>query len=221
MIFFLKKNIKRLINIFERKNKEFHQLKNSTSYNRYPEIFSFAQKTIKKNNSEIKILSFGCSTGEECFSLHDYFPNARIVGVDINTKNLRQCDKKNIHKEIIFLLSNENNITSNGPYDIIFAMSVLCSWPATKGLKNINKIYPFHKYENITTMLSDNLSAEGLLVIFNSNYLFEETTVGCEYERIVIHIEKDKEIVHKYKKDGARIETFNDNEIILYRKPKL
>ena len=32
-----------------------------------------------------KILSFGCSTGEEVATLSKYIPHGSIVGVDINT----------------------------------------------------------------------------------------------------------------------------------------
>src|SRR5262249_37915409 len=62
-----------------------HQAKSTTKLNRYPEIFAAATKAAP---SARKILSFGCSTGEECVTLANYFPTAQIIGADINVLNL-------------------------------------------------------------------------------------------------------------------------------------
>ena len=51
-----------------------HQLVDWTAPNRYPEIFAAAAAAARR------ILSFGCSTGEECVSLAEYFPKAEIIG---------------------------------------------------------------------------------------------------------------------------------------------
>jgi len=118
-----------------------HQRKISTSYNRYPEIF---EVTRNYSNSKFPnprdILSFGCSTGEECFSLREYFPAARIIGTDINKSNLKICNNKNFDKNIKFIYSNSENLLKENPYDLIFCMSVLCRWPDTKNIDDISSI---------------------------------------------------------------------------------
>jgi chemotaxis methyl-accepting protein methylase len=48
-----------------------------TAPNRYPEIFAAA---VAAAAAARRILSFGCSTGEECVSLAEYFPKAEIIG---------------------------------------------------------------------------------------------------------------------------------------------
>jgi hypothetical protein len=48
---------------------------NDTLDNRYPGIFEFAQAELGAA-SAIRILSYGCSTGDEVFSLRRYFPRA-------------------------------------------------------------------------------------------------------------------------------------------------
>src|SRR3989339_2271176 len=110
---FLSKNsfiIKFLKNL---KKQKIHQVKNSTSFDRYPEIFFVTKKYFDDNfeNKNIHILSFGCSTGEECFSLRKYFPNAKIIGVDINEENIIKCRANNTDKKISFYLSNKKNIS--------------------------------------------------------------------------------------------------------------
>ena len=61
----------------------FHQIPNTTALNRYPEIFACAANAAPDTR---RILSFGCSTGEECVTLASYFPAAQIVGTDINPR---------------------------------------------------------------------------------------------------------------------------------------
>ena len=56
---------------------------NLTRPNRYPRISRFVQSSLGAD-SEVRILSFGCSTGDEVFSLRQYFPRATIKGIDVN-----------------------------------------------------------------------------------------------------------------------------------------
>ena len=176
---FLSKNsfiIKFLKNL---KKQKIHQVKNSTSFDRYPEIFFVTKKYFDDNfeNKNIHILSFGCSTGEECFSLRKYFPNAKIIGVDINEENIIKCRANNTDKKISFYLSNKKNISKYAPYDIIFGMSVLCKWPDAESLENIGKLYSFSEFHNTLKILDKLLINNGLLVIYNSNFLFSETDI--------------------------------------------
>ena len=59
----------------------------TTSDDRYPNIFEQVRK-LAGDGTNVRILSFGCSTGEEVFSLRQYFDEARIVGLDINPFNV-------------------------------------------------------------------------------------------------------------------------------------
>src|SRR5581483_6848361 len=60
---------------------------NDTQPDRYPAIFRFVQARLGAE-TPAAILSFGCATGEEVFSLRRYFPRATIKGVDINPGNI-------------------------------------------------------------------------------------------------------------------------------------
>lgn len=51
-----------------------------TKMNRYPEIFSVCRGYFK-GRPDLRILSYGCATGEEVLSLRGAFPSAFIVGV--------------------------------------------------------------------------------------------------------------------------------------------
>jgi hypothetical protein len=62
-----------------------HQISAKTAFNRYPQIFAGAAHAAPNAR---RILSFGCSTGEECATLKMYFPQAKVVGADLNPVSL-------------------------------------------------------------------------------------------------------------------------------------
>ena len=99
-----------------------NQISNFTKENRYTEIFCEIKNIISDRNN-LKILSFGCSTGEECKTLCSYFPDALITGYDICEDIINKNILNNQNKNIIYT-NNSNDLLLN-KYDIIFCMSVL------------------------------------------------------------------------------------------------
>lgn len=168
---------------FIKANKEYHQLTSTTKENRYPLIFEECSILVK--NPE-KILSFGCSTGEEVFTLNRfYYPSSNIIGLDISDKNLKKArEKLDLSSNTIFQNSTEENLKGNAPYDIIFAMSVLCRWEDTKGITDCSKIYPFQKFEEQIEKFYNVLKVSGLLVIYNANFRFSDCSISKEFELI-------------------------------------
>lgn len=54
---------------------------------RYP-----ACKNYFNGKQDLKILSYGCSTGEEVLTLRRYFPTAQIIGTDIKNIALKNVE---------------------------------------------------------------------------------------------------------------------------------
>src|SRR5688572_209783 len=65
---------------------EVHQTTPYTIEERYPELFDFAARMAPAAR---RIMSFGCSTGEELSAVRLRFPSATIVGVEINPRSRR------------------------------------------------------------------------------------------------------------------------------------
>jgi len=112
------------------------QISNATQYDRYPRhyklmadihgaLFHCAEK------STANVLVFGCSTGEEPFSLaQNYFnrPNQLVDAVDVCEETLRTAKASFSSPRINYFHSRE--LEKVGPkYDIIFANSVFCVHP--------------------------------------------------------------------------------------------
>ena len=144
-----------------------HQGPNRTALNRYPEIFAAAAAAAPDAR---RILSFGCSTGEECVTLADYFPKAEIVGAEINPVVLLKA-MKNRSDRIRFVYASDRILKRLGGFDALFCMAVLRS----AGL------YPFEIYEERALFLETLVRPGGLLVIHNSPYRFGDTARRGSY----------------------------------------
>ncbi|MBT1696490.1 methyltransferase domain-containing protein [Fulvivirgaceae bacterium PWU4] len=194
-----------------------HQLTSVTSADRYPELFEEAKKALKGLPSdEIKLLSFGCSTGEECFSLRKYFPQGFIVGADINKSNLKKASDKNTDPWIKFILSNDANLAAEGKYHAIFCLSVLCRWEDTKDVENCEAIYPFEKFEKTVSSLTNLLAPNGILVIYNSNFRFEDSEISSQFEIVSTPSVKNSGFVHKF--DASNRKVHQQHKHCIYRK---
>jgi hypothetical protein len=163
-----------------------HQSENWTGLNRYPEIFTAAAAAAPDAR---RILSFGCSTGEECVTLASYFPKARIVGADINLLNLLKAMKHRSDR-IRFVYASDRTLTRFGGFDALFCMSVLRN-PRPKRRKGF---YPFERFEERALFLETLVRPGGLLVIHNSMYRFGDTAHKSSYERILVVARHDKDV---------------------------
>jgi chemotaxis methyl-accepting protein methylase len=167
-----------------------NQISNCTMYDRYPNIFSAVKNTISYNNP--RILCFGCSSGEEVFTLAEkYFPCSQIDGIDIDDKIIEIAKSKKSEKNINFY-SNIEDIKGR-KYDLIFAMSVLCRFPE-KGN------YCFSIFSTTISLIDSFLIPNGHLVLYNTNYLFEDTKIHEKYESLDLGINDDS-FVPKYSSD--------------------
>ncbi len=166
------------------RRKQVHQTTPATALNRFPVIFS-ACRDYLGNGDGLKILSFGCATGEEVITLRHYFPRATIVGAEINKYSLEVCRKRQLDDRMIFIESTAENIQRNGPYDAIFCMAVFQRTPeliAQKRITDLSRIYPFSKFEQTVCELSSSVKPGGLMVVHFSQYDFQDTRVADQYQ---------------------------------------
>jgi hypothetical protein len=127
-----------------------------------------------------RILSFGCSVGYECLDLVSEIPEAEVFGCDINSavreKALERCRGKATIVESSF-----DVLQALAPFDAVLALNVLCRHPETAGLDNVSREYPFHLFDAGLRFLDELLEPEGLLVIYNAQFFFEDSSVASRY----------------------------------------
>lgn len=173
-----------LMKIFN--SKRLQQTTSLTYMDRYPTIFAGCRDYFKGQDN-IKILSYGCSTGEEVLTLRRYFPNATIVGAEINPHSLRICKSLPLNEKTKFINSTPREIIKQGPYDIVFCMAVLQRTPhvvTEQKIKSLKKIYPFEKFEKQVIELDQSVAPQGLMVIHFSQYSFEDTKISSRYQAL-------------------------------------
>ena len=156
-------------------NAELHQANPHTEPDRYPELFDQAAKL---SPGPKRILSFGCSTGEELISLRQRFPRAEIVGAEINPRSRRIAARR---------LSSDSAVTVvkpgsvDGSFDIVFALSVLQWRPHTiaeMGVEDLSSYYPFERFDTAVSKLVNSLRPHGLLCVINAHYPVEESSAA-------------------------------------------
>ena len=157
-----------------------HQLSYKTALDRYPEIFAGAAAAAPDAR---RILSFGCSTGEECASLQRYFPKAEIVGTDINRLNLWRARRRHKGNGIDFVHANDEALAARGPFDAIFCLTVLRDTRLDKE-PTIRESYPFDRFDERVRFLDKLLRPGGLLVFYGNMYRFGDTSVARGYATI-------------------------------------
>jgi len=176
----------------------------STSMNRYPDEYIAVQKYFQIQASEDgtknkALLSFGSSTGEEAITLASmYFSSNKftVFGVDLDDNSLVKAKAsaaahtpKLDDGKISFFNGKDTDMSVNGPYDAIFANSVLCSHGNTSHgggatPKSIVKKYPFSDFEASLEYLDANLNVGGVLAIVNTNYHFSDTKLYKKYKTL-------------------------------------
>jgi len=177
------------------------QVSHTTAMNRYPDEYTAVKEYVEDHMSStpnMKFLSFGSSTGLEAISLASlYFndtkhSNITIYGVDIDQTTLNEA-KQNVAKQnppileskISFFNGKDTDINAYGKYDVIFANSVLCFHGSRDAsAKNIMAHFSFDDFEATLTNLDTSLREGGLFAMVNSNYFFEDSTVGKRYKRV-------------------------------------
>ena len=158
----------------------------TTRADRYPVIFQFVQTQLGAD-SDARILSFGCSTGEEVFSLRGYFPRAAIKGIDINAANIAVCRKRAARQNdgnLRFEVAGSTAAEADATYDAIFCMAVL-RHGGLGGATRCDHLLRFDDFAATVADFSRCLKAGGLLVIRYSNFRLCDAPAGAGFDAIL------------------------------------
>lgn len=195
------------------------QLLNHTALDRYPSVFAAAAANARPTATRgwRTILSYGCSTGEEAVTLADkYFPDDIVIGLDVSEPALVVARERHPNGRIIYDDSTPETLAKYGPFDCIFAMSVLCRWPATFELEDCSRVYTFKEFETAVETLDRHLKPRGVFTLYNSNFSFLDTVVAERYEVLAGAGIWKNGFVHRFDRDHRRVRTITSD--CIYRK---
>ena len=155
-----------------------------TSVNRYPWLFEFAKASIG-DGAAIRLLSFGCSRGDEVFSLREYFPKALIKGIDINARNIAFCLTRAQTQEsagLSFAVAASVEREPAESYDAIFCLAVLCLGDLTNFYaQRCDPHLYFVDFERIVQDFARCLKPSGLLFLHTTNFRFSDTAAASDF----------------------------------------
>lgn len=189
------------------------QISNVTSPYRYPQVFGFVSELL---NGQGRLLSFGCSIGDEVFTLAErHFDHSTIVGVDISAnavamaeQRLREPDNPALKPRAADLRDNAISFVTpdrlgDEPFDAVFAMSVLCRWPPG----NITETFPYGLFCDVLSRIDALVRPGGYLVLFNTSYHFEATPTAERYTALDAPKEGKQPFVYMFTPEGKRDHT--------------
>ena len=158
---------------------------NDTSPNRYPEVFTFLRDQID-DGSSTRLLSFGCSVGDEVFSLRHHFTTSFITGIDISRGNIADCERKRAQigdDRMEFTRASGVEHLESATLDAVMCMAVfrhgdLSARPSGSCAHRIS----FTAFDHTVAGLARCLKIGGLLVIEHSNFRFCDAAVAAAFE---------------------------------------
>ena len=172
----------------------------STAEDRYPYIFAFLQQALGAD-APVRILSFGCSTGEEVTTLRRYFPNATIKGVDISPERIAVCRATVSATRTRFEVAETARGERDGAYDAVLAMAVFRHARLEDAELAAKSLLSFDNFEREVGELARAVRVGGYLVIRHANFRFMDTTVAAAFD-----VAMDAPCVAPlFDRDGARL----------------
>ncbi len=155
---------------------------------RYPWLFDFAEAALADREAP-RILSFGCSRGDEVFSLRRRLPGATIKGLDIDPANIGACRIRAPHdgdERITFAVASSVEAEPAEAYDAIFCLAVLCHGDLTiSGARRSGPLMRFADFERAVTGFARCLGPGGYLFLHTTNFRFHDTPTAANFDVVL------------------------------------
>jgi SAM-dependent methyltransferase len=157
-----------------------------TALDRYPVVFRYIQRQLGAERP-VALLSFGCASGEEVFTLRRYFPNATVKGLDVDPIQIRRSQAalaaRGGDPRISFEVAGSPDAEADASYDAIFAMAVFRHGDLHLRPPSCEKWVRFEDFEAAVTSLARALRPGGYLALRNANFRFADTALASQFER--------------------------------------
>lgn len=185
---------------------------------RHPALFDAVAAALA-DVPEPRLLSFGCSTGEEVFTLARRFPQGRVRGIDINPVCIATARAQVAERDgdrISFVRAGSAAGEAAEAYDAVFALSVLRHGRLdAERPDDCSAIFPFARFDAALVDLDRCLRPGGVLVLRACHFRFADSSIADRYA-VLDSVALDGE-VPVYGADN-RLLPRQETEEILFRK---
>jgi cyclopropane fatty-acyl-phospholipid synthase-like methyltransferase len=161
---------------------------NHTLPDRYPWIFEAAAAQLS-SVKQPRLLSFGCSRGDEVFALRKRFPTSAVTGLDVDSRNIDESISRAARAgigNVRFAVAPDTRGEASEAYDAIFCLAVLCLGDlTTTGATTCEPHITFQSFSRVVQDFSRCLSPTGLLFLHTTNFRFSDTTAAADFDVIM------------------------------------
>jgi SAM-dependent methyltransferase len=172
-----------------------------TAEERYPALFDALAERLADLPSP-RILSFGCSSGEEVRALRRRLSQARITGVDLNPRALAKARRADSNP----LSHYCSAIDLADRFDAILALAVFRHGALEADRpEDCSAILPFAQVEQGIAALDACLMPGGWLAIHNSHFRFNDTSAAIHFDAAQIDLPEVWPTPVLYGSDNIRI----------------
>lgn len=158
-----------------------------TAVERYPAIFDQVALYLSCFPAP-EVLSYGCSSGEEVFSLRRRLLNARITGVDINPRNLAKAQRKlrtAPDPGLSFRQASDPADLGHAPsYDAVLCFAVVRHGDLSAAPPDCNSVFPFEKAEAFVTRLAALVRPGGFLALWHVHFRLSDMAISSAFEPV-------------------------------------
>lgn len=160
----------------------------TTREDRYPDIFRFLRNELG-DGPDRRLLSFGCATGEEVFSLRRHFPEAHIKGIDINPRSIAAARARLARlgdTRMTFETASSAAGEAAESCDAVLAMAVFRHGDLGSAPPRCDHLIRFADFERTVEGLARCLRPGGLLAIRHANFRFADTATAAGFEPALV-----------------------------------
>jgi len=161
---------------------------NDTWMDRYPLQFEFLRQALGDVPAP-RILSFGCSTGEEAFSLLEYLPDATVKGIDISRRNIADAKRRARSLGMLSVEFQRAGHTAEEPtggYDAALCMAVFRNGALSQSdSMTCVPHLEFASFDRTAADVARCIRPGGYLVIEHSNFSFGDTGVSSGFDCVL------------------------------------
>jgi cyclopropane fatty-acyl-phospholipid synthase-like methyltransferase len=184
----------------------------TTSNDRYPALFDALAERLAHLPAP-RILSFGCSTGEEVRALRARMPHARIIGIDLNPRSIEIARTNDRHPLSEYRIAGAPR--ADDRFDSVLALAVFRHGTLEAGRPdNCAAILPFARFAAGIAMLDAVLEPGGWLAVWNAHFRFADTRTAAKYARDPLAMTGQPPLDLLYGPDNRRLDGITEDAVL-------
>lgn len=193
------------------------QFRSFTREERYPRLFAFLGAQLAAR-PDARVLSFGCATGEEVFSLRRHLPHAQLKGLDVNALDVARAEERRAaagDARMAFACACNADAEAAASYDAVLALAVFQHSALKDGApESCATFIRFEDFDRVIGGLARCVKPGGYLALRWANFRFEDAACAGEFEPVLTLGPGESAPHPRYGRDNRRLSDAPDTHIV-------